>query len=256
MQTENSIEGPQGSVHFISAGEGGLPSLFVHSFGGSAMHWINQIYHLQKSRLVIAIDLRGHGKSKLPANGDFSPDGLADDIAAVVDSFNLHQFILVGHSMGGAAAIAYAGKHPERVAGLVLAGTPGKSDPKQAAQIVNSLKSEKYNEVMNDYMNQLLMHAKPEVDIEVRSEFNQLPEKTTIDIIESIFNYDPTPSLQVYEGPVLIIATQHEADGPSSLSKQFPSIREEIVSGTSHWIQLDKPEEFNRILDEFTEQIK
>ena len=79
--------------------------------------------------MVVAVDLRGHGRSEAPAAGDYAVESLAADIAAVVDALGLGRFVLVGHSMGGAAALAYADAHPERVAGLVLVGTPGKSSP-------------------------------------------------------------------------------------------------------------------------------
>jgi pimeloyl-ACP methyl ester carboxylesterase len=59
---------------------------------------------------------------------------MASDIAAVVDTLGLERFVLVGHSMGGGAALVYAGDHPDRVAGLLLVDPigDGKQIPAEA----------------------------------------------------------------------------------------------------------------------------
>ena len=53
------------------------------------------------------------------------------------------------------AGLVYAGAHPDRVAGLVLVGTPGASTPEMSKPIIASLESEKYQQVMDDYMKKL-----------------------------------------------------------------------------------------------------
>ncbi len=82
----------------------------------------------------------------------------------MADSLKLDKFILAGHSMGGSAAIAYAGRHPGKIAGLLLTGTPGKTPPEQSAPVIASLESEKYETVMEQYMKKLLTHAAPATD--------------------------------------------------------------------------------------------
>lgn len=147
-RTAEEIRGPAGVLHVNDGGAGGLPVVFVHSFAGDHLHWAAQIDHLRAQRRVIAFDLRGHGRSASPASGAQSVDALADDIQAVIDGLQIDRFVLVGHSMGGAASLAYAGRHPLRVAGLMLVGTPGKTPPEQAAPIIASLESDAYEQVM------------------------------------------------------------------------------------------------------------
>src|SRR6266508_2399049 len=112
------VEAPAVRLHVDDGGAGGVPVVFVHSFAGSSSHWSAQLVHLRKNRRAVALDLRGHGRSAPPRDNDYAIDSLAGDVAAVVDRLGLNRFVLVGHSIGGAAAIAYAGAHPERVAGL------------------------------------------------------------------------------------------------------------------------------------------
>jgi pimeloyl-ACP methyl ester carboxylesterase len=145
IDPKGKIKTSWGEIYYEDSGEGGVPVIFVHSFGGSTLHWGAQVNHLKKNRRVITLDLRGHGRSDAPKNMDYTVDSLATDIAAVVDSLNINQFVLVGHSMGGAAVIAYAGAHPQRVAGLLMAGTSGKSSEKEAKPIIASLESKDYD---------------------------------------------------------------------------------------------------------------
>jgi pimeloyl-ACP methyl ester carboxylesterase len=119
-----------------------LPVVFVHSFAGSASHWQEQLAHLRKKRRAVAFDLRGHGKSAPPKDGDYAIESLSSDIEAVVDELGLSRFVLVGHSLGGAAAIAYAGAHPDRVAGLVLAGAPGRVPAEQAQNVMGAIEAD------------------------------------------------------------------------------------------------------------------
>lgn len=116
----------------VCGGAGGVPVVFVHSSAGSTAHWTPQLAHLRRTRRAVALDLRSHGQSASPPRDDYAVDSLAGDIAAVADGLKLKRFVLVGHSMGGAASLAHAGAHPERVAGLVVVGAPGKIPAEQA----------------------------------------------------------------------------------------------------------------------------
>src|SRR5689334_19334701 len=153
--TTTTVKGPAGQIHVDDGGTGGMPVIFAHSFGGSAEQWAAQLEHLRKNRRAIAYDLRGHGDSDAPANDDYTIPTQEQDLAAVVEALALERFVLVGHSMGGSTVIAYAGKHPERVAGLMMVGTPGKSPEELAKPVITSLESDKYQQVMDSYMKQL-----------------------------------------------------------------------------------------------------
>jgi len=244
-----TVKGPAGRLHVDDGGSGGLPVVFVHSFGGSSGHWFAPLAHLRPTRRALAIDLRGHGESDPPAAGSYAVVDLAADIAAVVDSLGLERFVLVGHSMGGAAAIAYAGANPDRVAGLVLIGTPGRTPPEQASKIMASMEAD-YETVSQDYWKRLLTGARPEVEERVRSDMARVPQDASLAMIHALFDYDPLPALNAYHGTKLLVDTDH-GDSPGALHNLAPDIPREVIAGTSHWPQLDKPEPFDRILDDF-----
>jgi pimeloyl-ACP methyl ester carboxylesterase len=244
---KDSIVGQAGHLHIDDGGSGGLPVVFLHSFGGSTAHWNAELGRLRPERRAIAIDLRGHGESDAPESDDFAIESLANDIERVVDALELEKFVLVGHSMGGAVATAYAAEHPERVAGLMLIGTPGKSDPAMAEQVLASLDAE-FEDGMMQYTTSLLEGATPAVTARVRTEMARVPREQAMAIIDAVFEHDPLPALRVYRGPVMLVDTPH-GDGPSTLHRQLPELPRQVITGTSHWPHLDKPSVFEPILD-------
>jgi pimeloyl-ACP methyl ester carboxylesterase len=250
------IKGPAGSLFVDDGGTGGIPVVFLHSFGGSTEHWENQLEYLRKTRRAVAFDFRGHGKSDLPMDSEYSAQAIAEDLKSVIDSLGIDRFILVGHSMGGSSAISYAAIEPERVAGLMLVGTPGKTPEAQAKPIIASLESDQYDKVMDDYMKSLLANAKPEVDSLVMKGSKKISKEASLIIIKDLFAYDPLPLLQRYPGPKLIVSTTRESEQPNALFKQLGDVPYKTIAGTSHWVQLDKPDEFNKILDEFIERVE
>jgi pimeloyl-ACP methyl ester carboxylesterase len=243
------IVGPAGALHVDDDGAGGVPVVFVHSFAGSTAHWSAQLEWLRKSRRALALDLRGHGQSSRPLRDDFAVESFAKDIAVVADSFGLMRFVLVGHSLGGAAAIAYAAAHPERIAGLLLVGVPGKVPEDQARQIMAALESD-YEGVSEDYWSRLLTGAQPQVEKQVRSEMKSMPREPALSIIRATFEFDPLRALNVYRGPRMAIVTPH-GDTSNDLHHLVPDLPHKLITGTSHWPHMDKPEEFNQMMDGF-----
>lgn len=243
------IAGPAGSLRVDDGGTGGVPVVFAHSFAGSAAHWKAQLAHMRKSRRAVAFDFRGHGKSTPSNTGDYSVDGFAQDIGAVVDGLGIDRFVLVGHSQGASAAIAYAGKQPHRVAGLVLAGAPGRIPPEQSQKVIGALHAD-YDKVMQQYWDKLMNGAQPEVREQLSKEMHSVPKDTSLAIIKALFEDDPLPALRRYAGPKLIVVASFE-ETPNDLHRIAQDVPHRKIEGTSHWPHMDKPEEFNRLLDEF-----
>jgi pimeloyl-ACP methyl ester carboxylesterase len=242
------IMGPAGQIHVDDDGSGdGLPVVFIHSFAGSGQHWTNQLDHLRPSRRAVALDLRGHGQSEAKADDDTTIDDLAADVATVVDGLDLHRVALVGHSIGGSAAVAYAAAHPDRVAGLLLVGTPGRMPLQQADQVISAMSSN-YEETMSSYWDRLLADATPATRARIERERQAMPQATAMALIRATFAYDPLPALRDYPG---LVMTTTIGDSPADLHKQLPDAPDANVTGTSHWVQLDRPDEFDRILDTF-----
>jgi pimeloyl-ACP methyl ester carboxylesterase len=250
----DSIKGPVAMLHIDDGGVGGMPVVFIHSFAGSSAHWSAQLAHVRQNRRAVALDLRGHGKSAPPRDGDYAIASLASDVAAVVDRLKLKRFVLVGHSMGGAVAIAYSGARPDRVAGLVLVGAPGKVPAEQAREIITAIETD-YEKVMRQYWEKLLAGAKHDVRAQIEREMRSVRKDQSLRLIRSTFAYDPCPALQRYPGPKLILYTA-SGDTPNDLQNLMRDVPRQRFEGTSHWIQMDEPDEFNQVLDAFLASVR
>jgi pimeloyl-ACP methyl ester carboxylesterase len=97
---------------------GGPTVVFVHGWTMALRFWRYQVEELARDHRVVAFDLRGHGRSEIPAGFDFSTDALADDLQAVLEAClpDGEKALLVGHSLGAMTIVAWAGRHPDEVA--------------------------------------------------------------------------------------------------------------------------------------------
>ena len=106
---------------FVTDWGSGPPVVFTHAWGLRSDQWAYQVPALAGAGLrCVLYDRRGHGRSDRPATG-YDIDSLADDLAAVIDHFDLHEATLVAHSLGSKEAIRYLTRHGDaRIARLVL----------------------------------------------------------------------------------------------------------------------------------------
>lgn len=251
---ETMIDGLAGPIRAVEEGSGeGTPVLFAHAFSGSSAQWLPQVKHAAQTRRAVAIDLHGHGRSDASSGAPYDTASFADDIQAAADALKLDRFVIVGHSLGGAAAIAYAAEYPNRVAGLVLVATPGRLPDEQVRRVRSALDGD-YEGTMAGIWKRLLAGATPATRRTVEGESERIPEKVARKIIGATFEFDPIPPLESYAGPRLTISTPQ--DGPvQELHELVSGVDHETVEGTSHWIQLDEPDRFNEILDRFLERV-
>src|ERR1700693_182020 len=97
-----------------------LPVVCVHGYTGSAQAFNAPARHIGDRARIIAPDVRGHGESAWSPEGAYQYKDQAADLAALVDRLELDRFVLIGTSMGGIIAMAYAAQHAERLRGLVI----------------------------------------------------------------------------------------------------------------------------------------
>jgi pimeloyl-ACP methyl ester carboxylesterase len=109
-----------GDVQLFYTEDGsGEPVILLHGWCCDSHDWSWLIPELAAHRRVIALDLRGHGRSSAPAAG-YSPGRLAEDVAGVLQALDATPAVVIGHSLGTVVGSALAVMHPDLVRGLVL----------------------------------------------------------------------------------------------------------------------------------------
>ena len=120
---------------FVKVEGEGAPVLLLHSYWGSHTLFDPLAMALSKQRMVIRIDLPGHGKSGNPPV-DFTFDQFADVLSELLFRLNVWGKIsIIGHSMGGYAALAFAGRFSERVEALALMHSPARAADNKSIKI-------------------------------------------------------------------------------------------------------------------------
>ena len=103
---------------YLDSGSSLPPLLFLHGTGCDASDWIPGTKKLARNWRCIALDFRGHGQSSVPTQ-PFTLDSLAEDVEHFAHHLNLHEWVIVGHSLGGMVAMEVA-RRSSCVRGLVL----------------------------------------------------------------------------------------------------------------------------------------
>jgi pimeloyl-ACP methyl ester carboxylesterase len=151
----------------------------------------------------------------------------------------------------------YAGQYPHKVAGLLFADPIG--DGRQAPQeeirsFMAALRSEAYAETIEAYWRSILTNADYTVTQAVIASLRKTPQEAVLDALESVFAFDPAAALKSYRGPMQTIVSGLP-DNPAALHHAVANLPHVVMPNTGHWLQMDRPEEFNLLLEEFLDKI-
>jgi pimeloyl-ACP methyl ester carboxylesterase len=249
----SQVRGPAGRLYVDDGGAGGVPVVFVHSLAGNTRQWAAQLAHVRPGRRAVALDLRGHGRSDPPTDGAYAIPSLADDVWAVADARGLERVMFVGHSMGGAVAIACAAARPERTAGLLLVDPNGDQRRLPAAMLAEfqaALESPAYAETVRTHWHRITAGGNPDARATVVRDLEGTPRATVVEIFRALSAFDPLAALARYTGPRLSLITALN-DTSIGLQRLVPDLPHRLVPGTGHWMHMDRPDVFNRLMDEF-----
>lgn len=113
--------------------------LCLHGITANCMSWDLMAKELSPEYTVIAIDLRGRGKSDKPEKG-YSPDNHIKDIICLMDDLNIEKVILMGHSLGAFISLLFAARYPQRTEKLILVDGAGDLSKAQMDQVFIGIK--------------------------------------------------------------------------------------------------------------------
>ena len=160
---EKFIMAGDSALHICDSEVGDKVVVLLHGYLENMLVWEEFVPLLYKELRVITLDIPGHGISEV--KGEIhSMDYLADTLALALDKLGIASATVVGHSMGGYMALAFAERHPERLDGLVLLHSTPYADSeemrKNRQREISLIKSGK---------KELLAHTAPEAGFAVEN---------------------------------------------------------------------------------------
>ena len=240
------------SIHSTVRGSGPKTIVFVHGWTCDESSWREQVPVFEKNYRVITLDLPGHGKSGSPSNGPLTMELFAKSIEAVRVESGAGKIVLVGHSMGTPVIRQYARMYPANVAALVpvdgvlhLSGSANAPNPDR----MRGPDGLKNRETMIRGM--FGKGATPPIQEHILKMMLAAPETTAYQAMAATFAA-PNWTADTFTVPALGIYADHSgADDPKYFKKIFPNGSTVEIPGTGHFVMMEKPDEFNRILAEF-----
>lgn len=248
-------------IGFDEIGSGNqAPIIFLHGVGSDKSVWHPQLEHFGSTRRTIAFDYPGYGDSD-PAPADTTRDDYAQAILSAMSMLGVERAHICGLSLGGVVAIAMHHAEEARCASLILADTFA-VHPEGAAIYERSLAGSSNLPAMAEARVDLLLarnadkHVRNEV-VETMSRID--PEAYRIGA-RAVWLADQRKRAGEIRVPSLIIVGDEDFVTPVDLSNELvdlvPDARMQVIKGAGHLTNLEKPDEFNRLVEDFLEGMK
>jgi pimeloyl-ACP methyl ester carboxylesterase len=111
-------------LYYEEHGDAGEPLVLVHGYTGDVTDWRDQIPEFSRTHRLLAMDLRGHGRSEASSDrSSYNAEQMTDDVEVLIEQVGLERFHLLGHSMGGGIVQELALRIPEKLLSLTLHAT-------------------------------------------------------------------------------------------------------------------------------------
>jgi pimeloyl-ACP methyl ester carboxylesterase len=244
--------------------EGAGPSLlFVHGFPLSRGAWVQQVAAFKPNHRVIAPDLRGFGETEATA-GPVTMTRFAEDLHALMEHLKLGPVTLVGHSMGGYIALAFAAAYPEALQGLVLVSTKAGPDGSAAAGTRRSLAERVRMEGTGPVIEAMgpKMLAAGRMDPAMTAAVQEFmrpsnPTGTIAALLGMAIRPDMQQMLRMIQTPALVVSGTEDSLIPDSESRAMvwalPNCRLALIPGGGHLVAFECAEAFNKVLGDWLE---
>jgi esterase len=240
-------------LFYRESGEG-EPLIILHGLFGSSDNWFSHAKTFAQYFKVYLVDQRNHGQS--PHSSDFNYKTLTTDLEDFLEEHSITQPIILGHSMGGKAAMNFAVKNPDKLKAMVVVDIVPKSYPVHHDHILDGLKSIDLKSTPNRVeADKQLAQQVEEPDVRQfllknlsRSEngfewkINLRGIEENIEVIGEGMQYAGT-----FNGPTLFVkgakSNYYRPGDEDAIRKIFPHVEFQTLD-TGHWVQAEKPKEF------------
>jgi len=259
-------------TRILEAGRGPNAVLLLHGVQGHLEVWLHNIARLAERHRVIAIDLLGHGLTDKP-DEPYEIRSYIEHAVALLDALGIKRAAWMGSSLGGWISARAAARYPERVDKLVLVSPGGlTADPavmaslktlgEQAAALpAAEIVRERLKYVIHDPANITDELVESRLRLYSRPDYRRALQNINVllDMPVRSRNLLTAAELAAIRAPTLIVWTDHDPTASLDKGREYhaliPDSRFVVIRGCSHVPSLERPDEFNRIVGGFLEEV-
>lgn len=248
-------------VHYDLAGPAHAPVVcFTHSLSSDGGMWTEQLVPLLGAGYrVLRLDMRGHGGSQ-PVTGDYTMEDLVSDVVRSLDVLELKRVHYIGLSIGGMIGQGFALAHPERLISAMLCDTQPGTPPGSTASwderkaIVRKTGGLKTlaDATMDRWFTPSFKAANPARWREIRDTIVGTSAPGFLGCAAAIQNFDYEKRLPTVRVPTLVVCGDDDPGTPPDRNRLIASLipggRYEEIAQARHLPNVERPEQFNRIM--------
>jgi pimeloyl-ACP methyl ester carboxylesterase len=249
--------------------EKSYPIVLIHPLGGNIKIWEEEIRLILRSGnyRIISYEIRGHHRSSIGKNDNYTMDDLANDLDRLLDELNIEKCTLIGHSIGGKIAAVYAKHNSHKIDAIIFISGSSIPIPEDKLEDSISIKlaTTKGMEAVAEHERQQ-KHGK-EKAFEDEKEWNLFKEiftKTSVEGFVAARNALRTMPDDIND--VLrnadcklygIVGSDDEVfmNLKSKMKQEIPKFKLRIIEGEGHWLILHNPQALDKVLEEFLNEI-
>ena len=240
----------------VDGSEDAPPLLMLHSLGSNIHMWDPQLPALRERLRVIRYDLRGHGGSSAPP-APYSLDELGADALALLDALEIERCHVCGLSLGGMLALWLAANHPQRVDRAVFADTAARIGTKESWQTrIDAVRTgglEAVHEtVMARFLSERFRRSQPLVAKAVSDALLATGAEGYLGCCAALRDADLSNRVTTIRvASLVIVGALDESTTPAqaeALHALIPASELAVIPGAAHLANIERPEEFTRLL--------
>ena len=242
----------------------GPPLMILHGLFGSGRNWTSIAKKLAETRKVLTVDLRNHGDS--PWDDEMTYAAMADDILGLIDAEKLERPVVLGHSMGGKAAMVAALADPDAIGALIVADIAPVAYGHSHDSFVDAMRAVDLSTVQRrGDADGLLAEAVPEAGIRGFLLHNLVLEESgarwrlnleaIADNMAALIDFPLPEAGGVFSGPSMFAVGAKSdyvrPDHHAAIRQYFPNASILMIADAGHWLHAEKPAEFIGTVTEF-----
>ncbi|HEU4469780.1 MAG TPA: alpha/beta hydrolase [Flavisolibacter sp.] len=259
-QVKNIVLPNKVRLEYVEQGQAdGIPVIFLHGLTDSWHSYEYVLPHLPANIHAYVLSQRGHGNSDRPLNG-YLPYDFSSDLAAFMDTLNIKDAVIVGHSLGGTIAQRFALDHPSKLRALVLAGSfssyRNRPDMLVFRNLVAELRDPIDPQFAAGFQQSTIGTPIPQAYLDTLvNESLKVPARVWQNVIDGLMEVDYTRDLLAVKKPTLIIWGDLDAFAPlqdqERLQNAIKGSKLLVYKKTGHAVHWEQHKKFAEDLLQF-----